>query len=82
MGNSKIGTFGAIALILTSIVTHTVLSLTKNLLNTTKSATLINIIYVGVIVLLLTVLIIKLFRKFPRYGYFRYFEFFRREKIW
>lgn len=65
MGNSKIGTFGAISLILTTIITHTVLSLTKNLLNTTKSSIIINLIYLGIIALLIVLLINKLFKKFP-----------------
>ena len=65
MLKSKIGTFEAIMLILTIVVTHTILSLPRNLLITTKSATIINLIYVSIIAIIISYLICKLLRNFP-----------------
>ena len=65
MHTSKIGTMEAIMILLTIVVTHTILSLPKNLLSITKSATIINIIYVSLLALLLVIFIVRLFKKFP-----------------
>lgn len=65
MNHSKIGTVESIMLILCIIIIHTVLSLPKILLNNTKSATILNIIYVTIIALFLIFLICHLFKKFP-----------------
>ena len=65
MHTSKIGTMEAIMILLTIVVTHTVLSLPKTLLSVTKSATIINIIYVSILALLLVIFIVRLFKKFP-----------------
>ena len=52
MNHTKIGTLEAIMLIVCVIIIHTVLSLPKTLLDLTKSATILNIIYVTIIVLI------------------------------
>ena len=65
MHTSKIGTMEAIMILLTIVVTHTVLSLPKTLLSVTKSATVINIIYISILALLLVIFIVRLFKKFP-----------------
>lgn len=65
MSKSKLGTVEAIMLILTIVVTRCILSLPRELLLTTKSATLLNLIYVSIIVVFLAYLIFKLFKNFP-----------------
>ena len=65
MNHSRIGTLEAICLILSVIIIRTVLSLPKNILELTNSASIINLIYVGIIAILLIYLICRLFKKFP-----------------
>lgn len=65
MNHSKIGSLEAIMLIVSVIIIHTVLSLPKNLLDLTKSATILNIVYVTIIVLIFIYVVCKLFKHFP-----------------
>lgn len=65
MNSNKIGTFEAITLILSFIVAHTVLSLPKALVDTTKSATLINIIFVTILATAFVLIIANILKKFP-----------------
>ena len=64
MSKSKIGTLEAIMLVLTIVVTHTILSLPKEILYKTKSASIVNLIYVSIIAILLAYLIFKLLKNF------------------
>ena len=57
MNHSKIGTFEAITLILSVIIVHTVLSLPKTLLNSTNSATFINLIYVSILAIIFVIIV-------------------------
>lgn len=65
MNHSKLGTLEAIMLIISVITIHCVLSLPKTLLDLTKSATLLNIIYVTIIVLIFIYIVCKLLKHFP-----------------
>ena len=65
MSKYKIGTLEAIMVVLIIVVTHTISSLPRQLLVSTKSATIINLIYVSIIATFLAFLIYKLFKKFP-----------------
>ena len=65
MLKSKIGTVEAIMLILTIVLTHTISTLPRELLVSTKSATLINLIYVSIIAVLLAYLVFRLLKNFP-----------------
>ena len=65
MQKSKIGTLEAIMLVLTIVITHTILSLPRDILSSQKSASLINLIYVGIIAIIIAYLIFKLFKNFP-----------------
>lgn len=65
MNHSKIDTTQAIMLVLCIVIVHTVLSLPKTLLSNTKSATILNIIYVTAIALVFVYIIYRLFKKFP-----------------
>ena len=65
MTKSKIGTLEAIMLVLTIVITHTISSLPREILVSTKSASLINLMFVSILVILFAYLISKLFKKFP-----------------
>lgn len=65
MNHSKIGTLEAIMLIICVIIVHTVLSLPKSLLDLTKSATILNIVYVTFVVLIFIYVVCKLLKHFP-----------------
>ena len=65
MTKSKIGTLEAIMLVLTIVITHTISSLPREILVSTKSASLINLVFVSMLVILFAYLISKLFKKFP-----------------
>ena len=64
MTKSKIGTTEAIMLVLTIIITHTISSLPRELLVSTKSATIINLIFVSFIAILFSYLVVKLMKNF------------------
>lgn len=65
MSKSKIGTLEAIMLILTIVVVHTLLSLPREILYTTKSASILNLIYVSIIAIFISYIIFKLLNNFP-----------------
>lgn len=65
MTKSKIGTLEAIMLILTIIVTRTISSLPRELLVSTKSATILNLIFVSILAIAISYLIVKLLKSFP-----------------
>ena len=64
MTKSKLGTLEAIMLILSIVVTHTILSLPREILVATKSATIINLIFVSIIAILFSYLVVKLIKNF------------------
>ena len=66
METSKITAAEAISIVLGIFVSYTLVALPRTMLETTKTATLINLIYVGIIALFITFLIYKLLIKFPR----------------
>ncbi len=66
MENSKITASEAISIVLGIFVSYTLVDLPRSMLEATKTATLINIVYVGIIALFITFLIYKLLLKFPR----------------
>ncbi len=65
MTKSKIGTIEAIMLVLTMIVAHTILSMPRNILVSTKSATIINLIFVSILAVMIAYFIVKLLKNFP-----------------
>ena len=65
MENHKINIAQTISIVLSVFVAHTLVSLPRNLLISTKSATIINLIYVSIIAFFLVLLIVKLFKNFP-----------------
>ena len=53
MTDTKITSKQAIMMVLTVFVAHTIVSLPQNLIENTKSATILNLIYVGILAVLL-----------------------------
>ena len=64
MTKSKIGTLEAIMLVLTIIVTHTISSLPREILVSTKSATIINLIFVSTLAILFSYVVVRLMKNF------------------
>ncbi len=64
MLKNKITTFEAISIILTFSISYTLISILKNIIEKTSSSSGINLLYVGIISIVLTIFIIKLFKKF------------------
>ena len=65
MNIKKIGTFEAIMLFLSFVVAHTVLSLPKSLVDSTKSSTLLNILFVTVLAIIFVYFVCNILKKFP-----------------
>ncbi len=65
MENSKIGNIEAVLCVFIAIVVHTVLSLPKTLITNTKSAAILNTIYVTILALCFVYIVYKLFKAFP-----------------
>ena len=64
MDNLRISVPEAISIVLIVLVAHTLVSLPKSLLNVTGSATIINLLYVGIILFFIVFFIFKLYRYF------------------
>lgn len=64
MTKSKIGTVESIMLVLTIIVTHTISSLPREILVSSKSATILNLIFVSTLAILFSYLIAKSMKNF------------------
>lgn len=70
MSKQKIGNIEAIALILTIMVNHIILNLPKNLIHTTSSGAILNVIFISLIALVIVYVICQLLKNFPRLRYF------------
>lgn len=64
MTKSKIGTMEAIMLILTIVITHTLLSRPREILVSTKSATILNLIFVSILAIIISLFIVRLMKHF------------------
>ena len=67
MGDTKIGDTEAIAVILTIIINHAVLNITKSIITDMNSASILNILYVSIIAIFLSFIIYKLFKNFSTF---------------
>lgn len=65
MAKQKIGTVSAIMLTLSIVISYITSSLPRTFINETKSAALLNILYITIIVLFIILFVCKLFKKFP-----------------
>lgn len=67
MENSKIGTRESIALLVTIAFNHIIMNLSKSIIDSSESASLINVLYIGIISIIFASLICYLLNKFPTY---------------
>lgn len=67
MENTRIGKPEAISLIITIMVNHAILNITKTIVSTTNSSALLNTIYISIIALILSYIIYILLNKFPTF---------------
>lgn len=65
MENTKIGNKEAIALLVTIVFNHIIMNITKSIIDTTSSASLLNILYIGILTIIFTCIICYFFNKFP-----------------
>lgn len=64
MKSSKIGIIEALCIIIIATITHCLLSLPKSILSVSGSASIINIIFITILMIFITLFIAKLFKKF------------------
>jgi len=67
MENTRIGKSEAIALIFTITVNNVVLNITKVIISTTNSSSLLNTVYISIIALILSYIIYMFLNKFPTF---------------
>ena len=65
MENTQISNKEAIALLVTIAFNHIIMNITKSIIETTASASLLNILYVGIITIIFTCIICYFLNKFP-----------------
>ena len=65
MKERKLGTYQAIAIVVTVMIAHIILNLPNHLITTTGSATILNLVYVFIIALVIFYIISKIFALFP-----------------
>ena len=67
MDNTKIGSKEAIALLVTIAFNHIIINMTKDIIDLTASASLLNILYIGIIAIIFTSIICYFLNKFPTF---------------
>ena len=67
MNNVKIGNKEAIALLVTITFNHIILNVTKSIISLTSSASLLNILYISILVIIYTCAICYFLKKFPTF---------------
>lgn len=67
MDNTKIGNKEAVALLVTITFNHIILNITKSIMSVTSSATLLNLLYIGIITIIFTCAICYFLKKFPTF---------------
>ena len=72
MENTKIGNKEAIALLTTISFNQIIIFGVKSIINNTSSASLLNLLYLSIIILIFTILICYLLNKFPSLIYLIY----------
>ena len=67
MENTRIGKTEAIALIITVMVNHAILNISKAILSSTYSSALLNALYISVLAIIISYIICRLLNKFPTF---------------
>lgn len=65
MNERKLGTFQAIAIVVTVMISHIILNVPNHLIAQTGSSTILNVIYVFIVFLVFLFIMLKIFRLFP-----------------
>ncbi len=65
MKEKKLGTYQAIAIIVTVMISHIILNLPNHLISETGSSTILNLIYVFIVFLLVFLIVLKILKLFP-----------------
>ena len=65
MEDTKIGNKEAIALLVTIAFNHIIMNITKSIIDTAESASIINVLYIGIIAIIFTSIICYFLNKFP-----------------
>ena len=61
---NKIGSVESISLVLIIILNHIILNLPKNIISTTSSSSLLNIIFISILAFIFLIYVTKIFNKF------------------
>ena len=64
MNNIKLSNIEAIGLVLIIIINHIILNFSKSIISTTSSASALNILFIGIILILFVQLLLFLFKHF------------------
>lgn len=67
MENTRLGKSEAIFLVLTIMVNHSILNLTKTIISSTNSSALINTIYISILAIILSYILYALLKNFPTF---------------
>ena len=67
MENTKIGNKESIALLVTITFNHIIINVTKSIVDTTASSSLLNVLYIGIIAIIFTSIICYFLNKFPTF---------------
>ena len=67
MEDTKIGNKEAIALLVTIAFNHIIMNVTKSIIDSTETASIINVLYVGIITIIFTSIICYFLNKFPTF---------------
>ena len=81
MNNIKLSNLESVGLVLIIIINHVILNFSKSIIANTGSASALNNIFIGIIVLLFVQLLLFLFKHFSCQDIFRCFAVFRRKNI-
>ena len=65
MENTKLGNKEAIALLVTIAFNHIIINVTKSIIDTTQSASILNVLYVSIVAIIFTSIICYFLNKFP-----------------
>lgn len=65
MENTKLGNKEAIALLVTITFNHIIMNITKAIIESSESASIINVLYIGIIAIIFTSIICYFLKKFP-----------------
>ena len=81
MENTRIGKLEAISFLITIMSNHVILNISKSIISSTNSSSLINTIYISILALILSYIIYILLNKFPTFDILDISHFLGRKNI-